>query len=131
MPGLVPYLLLPGTAREALERYAAIFGGELILNTYADFNREDGPPDAIAHGMLKGTVSLFAADAAGSDPSLHIDGLLFSLLGSADAQTLTSWFELLSEGGDVVDPLERRPWGASDGQVVDRFGVRWLIGFED
>ena len=131
MPGLVPYLLLPGTAREALERYAAIFGGELILNTYADFNREDGPPDAIAHGMLKGTVSLFAADAAGSDPSLHIDGLLFSLLGSADAQTLTNWFELLSEGGDVVDPLERRPWGASDGQVVDRFGVRWLIGFED
>ena len=23
-----------------------------------------------------------------------------------------------------------RPWGASDGQVVDRYGVHWLIGFE-
>ena len=30
----------------------------------------------------------------------------------------------------VVADLERRPWGASDGQVVDRFGVHWLIGFE-
>jgi PhnB protein len=30
----------------------------------------------------------------------------------------------------VVDDLQRRPWGASDGQVRDRYGVRWLIGYE-
>jgi PhnB protein len=30
-----------------------------------------------------------------------------------------------------VDALQARPWGASDGQVIDRYGVRWLIGFED
>jgi PhnB protein len=29
-----------------------------------------------------------------------------------------------------VDDLQTRPWGASDGQVVDRFGLHWLIGFE-
>ena len=23
-----------------------------------------------------------------------------------------------------------RPWGASDGQVIDRNGLHWLIGFE-
>jgi PhnB protein len=37
----------------------------------------------------------------------------------------------LSEGGRVVDDLQVRPWGASDGQVVDRYGLHWLIGFED
>ena len=36
----------------------------------------------------------------------------------------------LAAGGRVVPDLQRRPWGASDGQVVDRFGVHWLIGFE-
>jgi PhnB protein len=30
-----------------------------------------------------------------------------------------------------VDDLQARPWGASDGQVIDRFGLHWLIGFED
>jgi PhnB protein len=44
---------------------------------------------------------------------------------------LRGWFARLSEGGSVVEALEERPWGASDGQVVDRFGVHWLIGFED
>ena len=54
MTGLVPYLLLPGTARAALTRYAEIFGGELALHSYADFGRDDGPADAIAHGVLSG-----------------------------------------------------------------------------
>ena len=30
-----------------------------------------------------------------------------------------------------MDPLQVRPWGDSDGQVVDRFGVHWLIGLQD
>jgi PhnB protein len=29
-----------------------------------------------------------------------------------------------------VTDLQARPWGASDGQVIDRFGLHWLIGFE-
>jgi hypothetical protein len=35
-----------------------------------------------------------------------------------------------AEGGRVVDHLQTRPWGASDGQVIDRYGLHWLIGFE-
>jgi PhnB protein len=127
-----PYLLLPGTAREALAFYAEVFGGEARLHTFADFGRDDGPADAIAHGQLvDGPVQLFASDAAGDEPVLESRGMMLSLLGTADAATLRTWFERLSEGGKVVDDLQVRPWGASDGQVVDRHGVHWLIGFED
>ena len=45
-------------------------------------------------------------------------------------RTLRTWFSRLSEGGRVVDELQKRPWGASDGQVIDRYGLPWLIGFE-
>ena len=44
--------------------------------------------------------------------------------------TLHEWFEQLAEGGRVVDPLQPRPWGATDSQVIDRFGLHWLIGYE-
>jgi PhnB protein len=57
--------------------------------------------------------------------------MMLSLLGTASPTTLRSWFTRLSDGGRVVDDLQARPWGASDGQVVDRFGLHWLIGFED
>ena len=40
MTGLTPYLSFPGTARQALTFYQAVFGGELVLNTLADFNRD-------------------------------------------------------------------------------------------
>jgi PhnB protein len=57
--------------------------------------------------------------------------MMFSLLGTADPSTLRRWFSRLSGDGRIVDDLEARPWGASDGQVIDRFGLHWLIGFED
>jgi PhnB protein len=126
-----PYLHFPGTAREALEFYAHVFGGAAQLHTLAEFGRTDGPADAIAHGYLKdGPVELYAADAAGDQLPLRVEGLMLSLLGTANAATLRDWFATLSDGGRVVDDLQVRPWGASDGQVIDRYGLRWLIGFE-
>ena len=122
MTGLVPYLHFAGDARDALTFYRDVFGGELVLNTLADFGRTDGPADAIAHGMLQGPVEVFGADAAQGDAPLAL---------SAGSETLTSWFDALSVGGTVLDPLQERPWGAHDGQVTDRFGVTWLIGYED
>ena len=131
MTAPVPYLLLPGTARDALEAYAETFGGQVELHTYAEFGRDDGPGDAVAHGHLgNGPVELFAADVAGDDVSFRAEGLLLSLLGAADPDTAHAWFTALRDGGHVVSDLQERPWGAVDGQVVDRFGVPWLLGYE-
>jgi PhnB protein len=126
-----PYLFLPGTAREALTFYADVFGGGTELHTFAEFGREDGPADAIAHGILAGgPVDLFAADVAGEERPLRSEGLMFALLGAAGPAASRSWFAALAGGGRVIDDLQQRPWGAFDGQVVDRFGMHWLIGFE-
>lgn len=127
-----PYLHFPGTAREALTFYAQVFGGSAQVHTFEDFGRTDGPADAIAHGYLEDSpVLLFAADAAGDQLPLRCEGLMLSLLGTADASTLKDWFSRLSQGGRVVDDLQARSWGASDGQVIDRYGLHWLIGFGD
>jgi PhnB protein len=126
-----PYLHFPGTARQALAFYQEVFGGEVILNTFAEFRRDDGPADGIAHGILDGPVSLYAADAADGEESFRSTGLMFSLLGTSSASELRTWFGALAEGGTLREELQVRPWGASDGQVVDRYGVHWLIGFED
>lgn len=127
-----PYIHFPGTTREALAFYSDVFGGSVQLHTFGEFHRTDGPADAIAHGsLMEGPVRLFGSDVAGDEPPVHCEGMMLSLLGTADPSTLRNWFSRLSEGGRVVDDLQRRPWGAFDGQVVDRHGLHWLIGFDD
>jgi PhnB protein len=126
-----PYLHFAGTARDALTFYGEVFGCAVRLHTFAEFGRTDGPVDAIAHGYLSdGPVALFAADTAGDESPFRCEGMMLSLLGTASPATLRAWFSSLAEGGRVVDDLQTRPWGASDGQVVDRYGLHWLIGYE-
>jgi PhnB protein len=127
-----PYLQLPGTARDALTFYGEVFGCRVQLHTFAEFQRTDGPADAIAHGYLaEGPVTLFAADVAGDERPFRCEGMMLSLLGTAPPATLREWFSNLAAGGRVLDELQPRPWGASDGQVIDQFGLHWLIGFEE
>jgi PhnB protein len=130
MTAPTPYLHFPGTARDALTFYGEVFGCAVHLHSFAEFQRTDGPPDAVAHGYLDGPVTLFAADAVAGEPTVRTEGLMLSLLGTADAATLRDWFSRLADGGTVVDDLQTRPWGDTDGQVVDRHGLRWLIGFQ-
>jgi PhnB protein len=126
-----PYLLLPGTAREALTFYGDVFGCEAVLHTFGEFQRSGGPSEAIAHGYLRGgPVAISAADAAEGDTPFRCAGLMLALLGTATPSTLREWFSRLAEGGHIVDDLQRRPWGASDGRVIDRYGIEWLVGFE-
>jgi PhnB protein len=123
MTGLAPYLLFDGTARLALEFYAETFGGNAELHSFGEFDRDDGPPDAIAHGhLLTPHLSLYATDTGIEEEPFLARGIMLSLLGTADPLTLRKWFDRLSRDGSAIQPLQERPWGASDGQVIDRFG---------
>jgi PhnB protein len=130
MAALQIYVTFPGTAKEALGFHADIFGGELSLHTFEEFGRSDGLPHAIAHGVLDGVVTLAGSDAAVGEESVSLEGFRLSLLGTADPETLHERFEKLAIGGRIVDSLAPKPWGASDGQVIDRHGLPWLIGYE-
>jgi len=77
-----------------------------------------------------GAAADVGADVGAGEAPFRSEGLMLALLGTAAPSTLRDWFSRLSEGGRVVDDLQTRPWGASDGQVIDRYGLHWLIGFE-
>lgn len=129
MTALTPYFTLRGQARPALEFYRDVFGGDIEQYTFGEFGRADGEPDGVAHGILTGPVSLFAADGAGAQQPVGSDGLMLALLGTADAATSTARFRALAVGGEVINDLQQRPRGYWDGQVRGRYGVTWLIDY--
>ena len=107
----------PGTAREALTFYGDVFDCEVHLHTFTEFNRDDGPADAIAHGYLAGgPVAIFAADVSGDDQPFRCEGMMLPLLGTAEPATPRDWFSSLADGGQIVDDLHKRPWGPPTGR---------------
>lgn len=127
---LNPYISFNGNAREALEFYKSVFGGELVLNTFGEGGMPHDPDEAdkIMHGMLEAENGItFMASDTPKSMEYH-DGTRISISLSGDnEQELTGYFEKLSAGGAVVEPLAKAPWGDSFGMVTDKFGVFWMV----
>jgi PhnB protein len=130
---LNPYLQFPGTAREAMEFYRSVFGGELSLQTFAEGMGSDDPAqkDLIMHGHLDvggGTTFMGSDGASGGSDGAPPPGATLALSGEAEDSTrLSAWFAALSEGGSVTEPLVTAPWGDVFGTCTDRFGTNWMV----
>jgi len=127
---LNPYLNFRDNAREALTFYQSVLGGELIMNSFADFHASEDPAeqDKVMHGHLVTDegFDLMAADTPNSMEFNGQSGVSVSLSGDDEAK-LRGYWDGLSEGGTVVMPFEHAPWGAVFGMVVDKFGTSWLV----
>ncbi|TDD10527.1 VOC family protein [Saccharopolyspora terrae] len=128
---LNPYLQFNGDARQALEFYQSVLGGELTLNTYGQFGQADGPSaDKIMHGNLITQLgfTLMAADAPPDMPAPSGGNFSISISGeAADADALRGYFVKLAEGGQVHVPLEKQMWGDEFGMCTDRHNVNWMV----
>lgn len=127
---LNPYLGFRDTAREAMEFYHSVFGGELTTSTFAEFQASEDPAerDKIMHSMLTTDTGLvlMAADTPNSMDYTPGNNHSISLSGEDEAE-LRGYWDKLSAGGNVTMPLERAPWGDTFGMCVDKFGISWLV----
>jgi PhnB protein len=124
---LNPYLQFDGNAREAMERYRDIFGGELDVTTFGDFGL-DGPPDLIMHAVLR-TPTGFVLMGSDTPPGMSYaptGNVGISLFGD-DEQELRGYWDRLADGAAIGMALERQMWGDLYGQCVDRFGISWMV----
>jgi PhnB protein len=129
---LNPYLGFRDNAKEAMEFYHSVFGGDLTSSTFGEMNASDDPAEAdkIMHSQLEteSGYTLMAADTPNGMSFSETSNHSVSLSGDgSDQDELTRYFEKLSEGGMVAMPLDKAPWGDYFGMVVDRFGVQWLV----
>jgi PhnB protein len=126
---LNPYLSFDGDARQAMEFYKDVFGGELSLSTFGEFG---GPgaenADKIMHGMLKTTEGFTLMGADMSPGMEHSPGNTFAVsLSGEDESALRGYWDKLSSGGSVSVPLEKQMWGDVFGMCTDRFGIPWMV----
>lgn len=126
---LNPYIQFQDTARQALEFYQEIFGGELIVSTFGEFGDPSQPgADGLMHGNLK-TPSGYTIMAADTPPGMDFNpgtNVAVSLSGD-DGDELRAYWAKLSDGGTVSVPLEKQMWGDEFGMCTDQFGIGWMV----
>ncbi|MFC9389121.1 VOC family protein [Streptomyces venezuelae] len=131
---LNPYLTFTGEAKQALEFYQQVLGGDLSLNTYGGFGAEAPPgfEEKIMHGMLE-TPSGFTLMAADNPPGMeHTPGNDFAVsLSGDDAEELRGYWSKLSDGSTVTVPLEKQMWGDVFGMCTDKFGITWMVNITE
>lgn len=123
---LNPYVSFKGKAREAMEFYHSIFGGELDLKTFAEFGLQNDHPQGIMHAtlMVDGQALLMGSDALDEAPR----GFALVLNGtSTTGDEVRQQFTKLSDGAEVVREIQKEMWGDEYGELVDKFGVRWMV----
>jgi PhnB protein len=126
---LNPYITFNGNARDAMEFYRTVFGGELNVSTFGEFGQADAPgADKVMHAQLE-TPAGFTLMASDTGPGMGevqpSTSITISLSG--DDQDLRGYWEKLADGGTVTMPLEKQMWGDEFGMCIDRYGTPWMV----
>lgn len=141
MRSLNPYLTFNGNCEQAFVYYRSVFGGEFTLvQKFKDMPVQAGLPpiDAAAAERIMHIALPIGAGSVlmGSDtlpgqpepPSGSAVALSFVPASEEEARRV---FADLAEGGHISMPLEKAFWGALFGMVIDRFGMCWMINYQD
>ena len=126
---LNPYISFRDNAREAMEFYRSVFGGDLALSTFGEFGQADSPDaDKVMHGMLETDrgFTLMGADTPQGMEHSTGSAITISLSGD-DADELRDYWQKLSGSGTVTMPLEKQMWGDEFGMCTDKFGIGWMV----
>jgi PhnB protein len=125
---LSPYLNFNGTARDAMEFYHSVLGGDLTITTFAEMGMTGPDADRVMHGLLETELgyTIMASDLT-SDMEYHAPaGFSVSLSGS-DGDALRRYWEKLSSAGTITMPLQKQVWGDEFGMCTDQYGVPWMV----
>ncbi len=126
---LSPYINFQGRAREAMEFYHKVLGGNLDLQTLNEQGvpKPAGPGDSIMHSRLEADGALIIASDGHPDHPAKVGENMAIALGGTDRDRLTKVFNDLAEGGKIKMPPAEQSWGADVGWLTDKFGINWVV----
>lgn len=127
----VTHLNFRGQAREALAFYQSVFGGRLTLFTFADAQAVADPAEA--EQVIWGEVV--------SDDGFHVMAMdvpaardwdpgtipVFVSVRGSDPDRIMAYWEGLSAGAAVIQPLGPASFSPLYGMLRDRFGITWIV----
>lgn len=134
-----PYLLFNGNCEEAFLFYKSVFGGEFpYMGKYTEAPLQEGEaPLSEEHANRIMHVSLPIGNTIlmGSDSHPRYGDVVFGSnfqisVNVESTEEADRIFNSLSAGGDPYMPMENTFWGSYFGMFQDKFGISWMVNFD-
>lgn len=126
---LNPYLNFPNQTAEVMKFYQSVLGGELKMQTFGEMSA-DFPEEKkalIMHAVLESdALTIMASDGQANEKIVQGTNVSL-LLSGTDGSALRGYFDGLSAGGTITEPLVKAPWGDQFGMFTDKFGIPWFV----
>lgn len=135
------YLTFDGNCKEAFDYYKSVFGGEYpYAGTFGEMPPQEGMPPMteddkrrIMHISLpvsKETI-LMGSDIVSFSPKITVGNNFSISVNAASRDEADKIFAGLSAGGTITMPLNKTFWGAYFGMCTDKFGINWMMNFDE
>lgn len=139
MAKLNPYLNFDGTAEEAFNFYKSVFGGEFrggifkMGNAPGTENLSDEEKNRVMHIALPiGADVLMASDIVPSfGQTLTVGNNNYVSVFPDSREEADRLFNGLSAGGTIEMPIEEQFWGDYFGSFIDKYGIHWMINYNE
>ncbi|WP_367773787.1 VOC family protein [Flavobacterium sp. WC2421] len=133
-----PHINFNGNAEEAFHFYKSVFGGEFAqITRFKEMSSPEFPvsekeANKIMHISLPiGKNFLFANDVPESMGRVNENENRSKISISAESkEEADKLFNGLSSGGQIEMPIEDSPWGSYFGMFRDKYGIEWMIDFD-
>lgn len=113
---------------EAAEMFCKAFGAEIT------FEIKNDTETAYEHCELSVTGEGFLALSEAANPcdisivhKMKWETMTFNVFEMGSVEAVRNAFDVLSEGGVVIEPIHEVPWSKCCATVIDKFGVCWWI----
>ena len=126
-----PHLNFRGSAKDALEFYHSVFGGQLVAVTNEQAYSVELPEEAqqIKFGQVIGDngFQIMAYDVPSSVSYDQGDKALFVSVRADSADEITELWGKLAVGSTILSDLAPSPFSPAYGMLKDAFGVTWVL----
>jgi PhnB protein len=122
---LIPYLIFPGTCREAMEFYKDALGGKITsMQTFEEspISVSMDSKNRIFNAELKIDDIIIKASDDLADHNVTMGNNFSIYLVFSDQESKEKAFTNLAEDGKILFPTED-----NFGMLSDKYGVRWMM----
>lgn len=127
MQKITPFLMFEGRAEEAMNYYIALFEQAEIVSITRYGPDEMGTEGSVKHALFSINDQEFMCIDSNVEHDFTFTPAISLYVNCQTEAEIDRLFEKLSNGGQILMPLDRYPFSEKFAWIADKFGVSWQL----
>jgi predicted 3-demethylubiquinone-9 3-methyltransferase (glyoxalase superfamily) len=128
---ITPFLMFEGKAEEAMNFYISLFPDSEIKSITRYGENQGGTEGSVLHAVFSLNGQQFMCIDSSVKHQFTFTPALSLHVMCVSEKEVDNIFAGLSQGGEILMPLDTYPFSKKYGWVNDRFGVSWQLMLAD